>query len=127
MSRRVLITGGTGFVGSHAVEHYLAAGWTVRALVRDPRRLVWLKSLPIEIAVGTMTDQTSLEAAVAECDVVVHCAGLTKTTDPRAFFSDQRPGGGRVCAGRGGAGGKALYFVLIAGRGRAIARWPGAD
>jgi nucleoside-diphosphate-sugar epimerase len=86
MSRRVLITGGTGFVGSHAVEHYLAAGWTVRTLVRDPQRLMWLKSLPVEIAVGTMTDQASLAKAAAECHLVVHCAGLTKTTNPRAFY-----------------------------------------
>jgi dihydroflavonol-4-reductase len=86
VSRRVLITGGTGFVGSHTVEAYLRASWTVRALVRDARRLSWLKELPVEIAVGDVTNPASLPEAVAGCDTVVHCAGLTKAIHAADFF-----------------------------------------
>jgi nucleoside-diphosphate-sugar epimerase len=76
--RRVLITGGTGFIGSHAVEAFLAKQWTVRALVRDPSRLTWLSVLPVETMVGKLDDAESLKNAARGCDVVVHCAGLTK-------------------------------------------------
>jgi nucleoside-diphosphate-sugar epimerase len=86
MTRRVLITGGTGFVGSHVVEAYTAAGWRVRALVRDPNRLKWLKGLDIEIAHGSLSNSDSLCAATDGCAVVVHCAGLTKSIDRSEYY-----------------------------------------
>jgi nucleoside-diphosphate-sugar epimerase len=84
--RRVLITGGTGFIGSHAVEAFLAQQWTVRALVRNPSRLTWLIGLPVETAVGRLDDAESLKAAARGCDVVVHCAGLTKALRREDLF-----------------------------------------
>jgi nucleoside-diphosphate-sugar epimerase len=86
MSKRVLITGATGFVGSHTADAYLAAGWTVRTLVRNPDKLGWLSGKTLEIAPGSLTDTESLAKASQQCDVVVHCAGLTKTPDAREFY-----------------------------------------
>lgn len=84
--RRVLITGGTGFVGSHAVDEFLSAGWVVRALIRNPERKVWLKDLPVEFAVGSVDNIESLRNAAADCDTVVHCAGLTKALRPEELY-----------------------------------------
>jgi len=78
VNRRVLITGGTGFVGSHAVEAFAATGWEVRALVRDPSRIGWRRGVRVEVVRGALTDRDSLAEAVRECDLVIHCAGLTK-------------------------------------------------
>lgn len=86
MNRRVLVTGGTGFVGSHTVDEYLKAGWIVRALVRNPARLTWLNGLNIEIVRGTLTDVASLAAASEGCDLIVHCAGLTKAVHAREYY-----------------------------------------
>ena len=86
MNRRVLITGGTGFVGSHTVEAYLKGGWQVRALIRNSQRLTWLKDLPIELAVGSFTDPSVVGAAVRDIDVVVHCAAVTKTARRAEYF-----------------------------------------
>jgi nucleoside-diphosphate-sugar epimerase len=83
---RVLITGGTGFVGSFTAEAYLAAGWNVRALIRDPLRRKWLEKLPVEFAVGKLDDPHSLREACGGCDVVVHCAALTKTFRREDYF-----------------------------------------
>jgi dihydroflavonol-4-reductase len=83
---RALITGGTGFVGSHTVEEYLRQGWRVRALVRNPARLGWLSGLDIEIAPGTLLDPGSLARAMEGCDLVVHCAGLTKAIHSQEYF-----------------------------------------
>lgn len=86
MSRLALITGGTGFVGSHTVETYLAAGWRVRALIRNPQRLTWLKDLPVELAVGSFSDPDSIRAAVRDADAVVHCAAVTKSARRAEYY-----------------------------------------
>jgi dihydroflavonol-4-reductase len=75
---RVLLTGGTGFVGSHTVGALQRSGHTVRILARDPSRVpAVLGPLGLdadEIAGGDMTVQNSVDAALQGCDAVVHCA-----------------------------------------------------
>jgi nucleoside-diphosphate-sugar epimerase len=75
---KVLVTGATGFIGSHIVDHLLAQGDSVRALVRPARaertpllereRLVW--------SYGDLVDPTSLQSATDGIEVVYHAAAL---------------------------------------------------
>ena len=74
MSRRALVTGATGMLGSHIVERLLLEGWEVRALVRDPARAVWLQECGAELAVGRLEDGASLLGAAKGCDVIFHAA-----------------------------------------------------
>ncbi|MBI4513801.1 MAG: NAD-dependent epimerase/dehydratase family protein [Gemmatimonadetes bacterium] len=76
---RVLLTGGTGFVGSHVAEALLAAGHRVRCLVRRPHEPGWLGSLAVELADGSL-DGRGLEAAAHGVEAVVHVAGRTRGT-----------------------------------------------
>jgi len=75
---KVLVTGGTGFIGSHAVVALQREGHTVRILARDPARVpVVLEPLGadvVDIASGDMCDPSSVRAAMEQCDAVVHCA-----------------------------------------------------
>lgn len=77
---RVLITGATGFVGSHAVPAMLAVGHDVRVLVRTPAKATSvLSSLgvdagAVDIKQGDMTDAAAVAAALGGCDAVVHAA-----------------------------------------------------
>ncbi len=73
---RILVTGGTGFVGPHVVSALRDRGHDVRALVREPGRGAALEALGAELAVGDVTDAASLQAAVTGCDAVVHLVAI---------------------------------------------------
>lgn len=83
---KVLVTGATGFVGSHTAEHLLSEGHEVRALARPSSNLVWLEGKPIEVVQGNMLDADSLRSAMAGIDAVVHIAGATAARNKRGFY-----------------------------------------
>lgn len=84
---KVLVTGATGFVGSHATKALQDAGHTVRAFVRTPAKLksvtahVGVNIDALETAVGDITDSGAVDEAVTGCDAVVHAAAVVGT-DP---------------------------------------------
>ena len=79
----ILITGGTGFIGSHLVEALVKKGYKVRCLVRNPNKLNYLrnlgvdfKDLGVDVVYGDITDRDSLLHAVKGVSTVVHLAGV---------------------------------------------------
>jgi len=74
MPHTVLITGATGFVGSHVAEALARRGDTVRALARPGAETGFLEQLGVQILPGDLADPQSLKTAMAGVDVVVHCA-----------------------------------------------------
>jgi nucleoside-diphosphate-sugar epimerase len=78
MAVKVLVTGGTGFVGSHAVAALLRGGHRVRLLVRNPGKIQRVfEGHGIQIddyAVGDMVDAQAVRSALTGCDAVVHAA-----------------------------------------------------
>jgi nucleoside-diphosphate-sugar epimerase len=78
---KVLVTGGTGFVGSHVARQLQAAGHDVRLLVRsEDRARAYYESLGEavpELVVGDITDADSVRAALGGCESVVHAAAGT--------------------------------------------------
>ena len=83
--RHVLLTGATGFVGSHAVAAFVDGGFRVRALVRSPRKAALLEELRVEQASGSLEDTASLKRAVAGVDTVVHLAAVTHARTEREY------------------------------------------
>jgi dihydroflavonol-4-reductase len=75
---RVLVTGGTGFLGAAICRELLARGHSVRALVRPASGLAGLEGLGVEVARGDVLDAASVRAALAGADAVVHAAGLPR-------------------------------------------------
>jgi nucleoside-diphosphate-sugar epimerase len=73
-TERILVTGATGFTGSHLCERLAREGHAVRALVRDPNRCPALRRCGVEVAIGDLREPRSLERAAAGRDVVYHIA-----------------------------------------------------
>ena len=72
----VLVTGGTGFVGTGIVHALRAEDRPVRCLVRDRRKGSTLASWGSELIGGDMTDAASLRRAVEGCDRVIHLVAI---------------------------------------------------
>ena len=71
---RILVTGGTGFVGHHVARRLLQEGYEVRVLARSGSPAHLLEGFPIEIVRGDLTDPASVRLAVAGCAAVFHVA-----------------------------------------------------
>lgn len=78
----VALTGATGFVGGHLLKVLVEQGFTVRALTRKPQPetpgINWIE--------GALDDGESLKTLLANCDTLIHLAGLTKAISRDAFF-----------------------------------------
>lgn len=116
---RVMMTGGTGFAGSHTVRRYLAAGHQVRLLVRDAdkvRRVFDPFEIGIpesDVIVGDITDEESVTRAMAGCDAVFHCAALVEMKRSMAarVLETNRRGVERVVGGAHRRGLPSIVYV----------------
>ncbi len=77
VNKRILISGGTGFQGSHLVEYFLGCGYEVTALntfsERSEKNISYLKKKP-KIVWGSVTDSETVNKTVREHDIVLHLA-----------------------------------------------------
>jgi nucleoside-diphosphate-sugar epimerase len=73
---RVLVTGGSGFIGTHLCHRLITTGCSVRALVRRPENAAHLARDGVEVVVGDITDPESTRRATRNIDVVYHLAAV---------------------------------------------------
>jgi nucleoside-diphosphate-sugar epimerase len=73
----VLVTGASGFVGSHLARRLSEAGHQVRVLMRPGTDLSGLAGVPLEVVAGTLADTEALAHAAAGVRHVYHCAAVT--------------------------------------------------
>lgn len=73
---RCLVTGATGFIGSHIARRLSSDGYSVRCLVRATSDTAALRKLGVELVTGDLTDARSLRAAADGCRFVCHCGAL---------------------------------------------------
>jgi nucleoside-diphosphate-sugar epimerase len=82
---QLLITGATGFVGSHVLEALLAAGQPTRVLVRSTSRRERLRELGVPTYVASLVPGADLAAAVDGADIVLHLAAATRARSAAAY------------------------------------------
>jgi predicted dehydrogenase/nucleoside-diphosphate-sugar epimerase len=80
-ARKVLVTGGTGFLGKAVVKRFLAEGYAVRVLARKLSRVDAVNELGAEVFWGDVADLESFGEAFAGCDIVVHLAAGTSGSE----------------------------------------------
>ncbi len=114
---KIAVFGGTGFVGSHAVEALVDAGHQVSLLVRSgsehrvPDAVIWRR------VTGDLSDEMALDAVLSDCDAVLYSVGLLKEFPKRGITYENAQYQGVVRAAAGASRHGAKRFVLISANG----------
>ncbi len=82
----VLVTGASGFMGSHITRQLVEQGRKVRVMLRKTSSTAAIQDLPVEIVYGDVLDLESLRAAMSGCATVFY-----SVVDPRFWLTDQTP------------------------------------
>jgi dihydroflavonol-4-reductase len=72
--KNILVTGGTGFIGSNLTLKLLADGYNVRILRRQDSSMSAIKGIDVEHRIGDVRDKESIRKAMKGCDTVFHTA-----------------------------------------------------
>lgn len=83
----VALTGATGFIGSHILDHLQRSGVHLRILVRQPHKHQFL-SPNIDVIPGNLQDTEALEKLLKGCHALIHCAGRVKANYQHQFYED---------------------------------------
>ncbi len=110
---RILLTGGTGFVGGHVAGRLAARGHGIRALTRGRDDGGVLAAAGAELHRGTLEDGEALRGAVAGMEVVVHGAGLIKARRPAEYHAVNAAGTERLLEACAAADPPPRRFVLV--------------
>jgi nucleoside-diphosphate-sugar epimerase len=109
----ILVTGGTGFIGTHLLEKLVAKGDAVRALVRRTRVP---RGLPagVETVYGDLVSGEGILEALRGADAVIHLAGVTKALRPQDYYSGNVRATEQLAHAMAGRGvGQALRLVHV--------------
>ncbi len=75
MSSKVLVTGASGFIGSHLVAKLVERGYEVACLVREPEKVPELKMEGVRLVKGDLTSEAAMRPAMQGAEAVFHLAG----------------------------------------------------
>lgn len=92
LSPLVAVTGGSGFIGVHAVRALALAGYRLRLLTRVLPTHPALADIRFEAVLGDLGDDAALDRLTRGADAVVHLAGVVKAINRAAFISTNATG-----------------------------------
>jgi uncharacterized protein YbjT (DUF2867 family) len=120
----ILVTGGTGFVGSHLIKRLASERIQTRCFTRKTSDIEKLKDLGIEVAYGDVLDKKSLKKAVEGVEAVIHLVGII-VEKKGATFEIIHTQGTKNLAEAGKAAGvqRFIYISALGARENAISRY----
>lgn len=83
---KVLVTGATGFIGSHIADKMKEKGADIVCLIRKTSNLQWVENKGYELVEGSLSDKESLKYIVKDIDIIFHSAGLTAARNMDDFI-----------------------------------------
>ena len=109
----ILVTGGTGFIGTHLLDKLAATGAGVRALVRRTRSP---RSLPagVETCYGDLASGEGIREALEGADAVIHLAGVTKALHTADFYTGNVEATRQLARGLAGTGVRFVHVSSLA-------------
>lgn len=108
---RVLLTGGSGFVGGHIARALVERGHELRLLVRPTSDTSFVADLPFERSVGDLREADSLRAACRGVDAVVHSAAVLRAARPDDFMRANREGTRRLAEAAAESGVRRMVYI----------------
>lgn len=111
--RLAVVTGASGFVGSHIVDELLRDGTRVRCLVRPGSPTHWLDGKPVEIVRLRYDRVEPIAEALRGASWIVHAAGLTRARSAKEFHEANVSVTERVLRAATMNGGGVERFLLI--------------
>jgi nucleoside-diphosphate-sugar epimerase len=118
---KVLVTGATGFVGSHLTEALHRRGDDVTALARSASKAAALTALGVRVVPGDLHDPAALQRAVEGQDVVYHVAGVVAARSEADFLAANRDGTRNLAeAAERAEAGRLVYVSSMAAAGPTI-------
>jgi nucleoside-diphosphate-sugar epimerase len=108
---KTLVTGATGFVGSHLAEALRRRGDEVTALARSAGKAAALAPLGVRVVPGDLHDRAALQKAVEGQDVVYHVAGVVAARSEADFLVANRDGTRNLVEAMERAGSGRVVFV----------------
>ena len=83
---KALVTGGTGFIGSHLIARLRKEGFEVRCLAKDALNKTYLEALGVEVVLGDLNQEMPWDELLGDVDIIYHLAGVTRAKVMRDYF-----------------------------------------
>jgi dihydroflavonol-4-reductase len=122
----ILVTGGTGFIGTHLLETLVAKGESVRALVRRSR-LPRVLPAGVETVYGDLASGAGIAEALHGADAVIHLAGVTKALRTLDYYTGNVRATEQLAQAMAGRGIRLVHVSSLAAIGPATAGVPLAE
>src|SRR5512146_830792 len=83
---KVLVTGGTGFIGARLIERLREQGNEVLCIAKDRLNCAFVESLGANVMLGDLNNGIAWERILPELDVVFHVAGVTRAQTSKEYY-----------------------------------------